>query len=175
VDLPTDSEADLISAAARGDARAFGLLFSPLIEPGLRLAFTMLRDPHAAEDAVQEATLLAWRKVGQVRAARVGPWFYAIVANQCRASRRSRWWHVLKTDTPFVEAVPELDAVEAGVDLARGLRSLRPIERAALYLYYYLDLPLDEVAQVLGLSVSAARSRISRAAKRLRADLVEEL
>jgi DNA-directed RNA polymerase specialized sigma24 family protein len=43
--------------------RTFADLLSPLIEPGLRLAVGMLHDPSAAEDAVQEASFTAWRKV----------------------------------------------------------------------------------------------------------------
>ena len=59
-------------------------------------------------------------------------------------------------------------------DLHRALMRLSPDERLPLVLHFYLDLPLDEVATTLRVSQSAAKSRIYRAAKRLRADLTIE-
>jgi len=51
---------------------------------------------------------------------------------------------------------------------------LSPDERLPLVLHFYLDLPLDELARTIGVSPAAAKSRIYRAAKRLRADLTQE-
>jgi DNA-directed RNA polymerase specialized sigma24 family protein len=56
-------------------------------------------------------------------------------------------------------------------DLRRALAGLGDEERLAVYVFFYLDLPLEEAAAVLGLSVPAARSRIYRAARRLRPSL----
>ena len=61
------SQADLISAAAGGDEGAFDALVGPLIEPGFKLAAVMLRDTEEARDVVQEACLIAWRKLAHVR------------------------------------------------------------------------------------------------------------
>src|SRR5438874_9213228 len=70
----------------------FADLLKPLIEPGFRLALAMLHDPQAAEDAVQEASFTAWRKLGHMQdRGRLRPWFLGVVANKCRNSRRSRW------------------------------------------------------------------------------------
>ncbi len=138
-----------------------------------RLATVMLRDRTAAEDAVQEAALKAWRKHGQLRGGAEGfrPWFLSIVANECRMARRSRWWQVIRVaEAPAPRVSPE-DTAVSGSDLRDALFRLEPADRAALFCFFYLDLPMDEVARVLRVSPSAARSRVYRAARRLRPEL----
>ena len=68
----------LLNSAHRGSERAFSDLLRPLVELGYRLACGMLHDAQAAEDAVQEASLTAWRKLGESRTrASYGPGFSA--------------------------------------------------------------------------------------------------
>src|SRR5437588_358949 len=100
------AEQDLRQAAA-GDTSAFELLLAPLLDPAYRLATVMLGDRGAAEDAVQEASVKAWRKLGGFRGAapELQAWFFSIVANECRMTRRRRWWSVFKfADLPRSEA-----------------------------------------------------------------------
>jgi RNA polymerase sigma factor (sigma-70 family) len=86
-------------------------------------------------------------------------------------TRRRRWWSVLKlAEVPSPAPGMERDTS----NLHQALLNLRPDERLPLVLHFYLDLPLDEVARTLGVSPSAAKSRIYRAAKRLRSDLTVE-
>jgi RNA polymerase sigma-70 factor (ECF subfamily) len=163
----------VLLSAVQGDADSFSRLIEPLLDPAYRLAAVMLADRSAAEDAVQEASIKAWRKLKQLRgdATSLRPWFLSIVANECRMARRSRWWSVLK----FADVrEPEDRPRESYTDLRQALLRLSPDERLPLVLHFYLDLPLDEVARTLGVSASAAKSRIYRAAKRLRGDLTME-
>ena len=164
----------LMLSAAAGDADSFAALLEPLLDPAYRLAAVMLADRSSAEDAVQEASIKAWRKLRQLRGElkSLRPWFLSIVANECRMARRQRWWSVLK-----LAEIPPLDSTSegsGGADLRRALLRLSPEERLPLVLHFYLDLPLDEVARALHVSPSAAKSRIYRAAKRLRSDLTLE-
>lgn len=77
----------------RCNAPPFELVLGDLIPHGHRLACGMLHDPAAAEDAVQEAALKAWRKQSRLQAGVDPlPWFLAIVANECRSMRRRRRW-----------------------------------------------------------------------------------
>jgi RNA polymerase sigma-70 factor (ECF subfamily) len=163
----------VFARAVEGDADSFSRLIEPLLAPAYRMAAVMLADRTAAEDAVQEASIKAWRKLKQLRgdATSLRPWFLSIVANECRMARRARWWAVLK----FAEVRnPDESQRESYTDLHRALLRLSPDERLPLVLHFYLDLPLDEVARTLGVSASAAKSRIYRAAKRLRSDLTME-
>ena len=162
----------LIQSASAGDADSFAALIEPLLNPAYRLAAVMLDDRSAAEDAVQEASIKAWRKLRQLRgdSKSLRPWFLSIVANECRMARRQRWWSVLKVaDVPSSDSGPETSS-----DLRGALLKLSPQERLPLVLHFYLDLPLDEVARALHVSPAAAKSRIYRAAKRLRSDLTLE-
>ena len=162
-----------LAQAAAGDPESFTRLIEPLLDQAYRLAAVMLGDRHAAEDAVQEAAIKAWRKVRQLRGVEsLRPWFLSIVANECRMARRTRWWGVIKVAEVAPERGPE--TLEVTTDLHRALRRLPPDERLPLVLHFYLDLPLEEVARTLGVSPAAAKSRVYRAAKRLRADLTIE-
>src|SRR5438067_3589669 len=77
------------SASQQVSESTFADLLKPLIEPGFRLALAMLHDAQAAEDAVQEASFTAWRKLGRMRdQGRLRPWFLGVVANKCRNARR---------------------------------------------------------------------------------------
>jgi RNA polymerase sigma-70 factor (ECF subfamily) len=138
----------------------------------------MLNDRAAGEDAVQEAALKAWRKLGQFRpGSDLRPWFLTIVANECRSSRRSRWWQVIRS-TALIDARHQgLDEGELAdrIDLAAALERLPKRHLLALTLYYHLDLPIEEVARVLGCSRGAARVRIHRALRALSPNLVVEV
>ncbi|MGA7911138.1 MAG: sigma-70 family RNA polymerase sigma factor [Candidatus Dormiibacterota bacterium] len=161
-------------SAAAGDADSFAVLIEPLLDPAYRLAAVMLADRSSAEDAVQEASIKAWRKLRQLRGDlnSLRPWFLSIVANECRMARRQRWWSVFKlADIPSSASSPEQSATS---DLHGALLKLSPDERLPLVLHFYLDLPMDEVARALHVSPAAAKSRIYRAAKRLRSDLTVE-
>jgi RNA polymerase sigma-70 factor (ECF subfamily) len=131
----------------------------------------MLHDPQAAEDAVQEASLLAWRKLGQLReGTEMRPWFLGIVANQCRNARRSRWWSVLKRDN-LESRVPPGPDESGSMDLRRALRRLDPRKRAVVILYFYLDLSLEEIGKVIGATPGATKARLYRAVRELRLGL----
>jgi len=154
------------------DRSRFDRLIAPLIEPAYRLAFAMLRQREAAEDTVQEATLKAWRRIGQFRDERGGirAWYFTIVANECRSLRRARWWSVLR----FGELRPSRrgeDAALSAAELRQSMLRLPESDRMLLYLFYWLDLPLEEVAAVARISTAAARSRLYRAVGRLRLQL----
>ena len=171
-----EQQPPVMASAAAGDAASFSLLIEPLLDPAFRLAAVMLGDRAAAEDAVQEASIKAWRKLRQLRGDErsLRPWFLSIVANECRMARRQRWWSVIKlADTPPSES-PTDQYSGAATDVRRALLRLKPDDRLPLVLHFYLDLPLDEIARMLGVSEAAAKSRVYRAAQRLRPELSME-
>jgi len=162
--------------ALAGDAAAFDALLAPLLDPAYRLAVVLLGDRTEAEDAVQDAALKAWSKLDQLRGdrTRLRSWFLAIVANECRMARRRPWWSVLRMrDVGGEHSSPEDRAVR-DMDLQRGIDRLPADDKLALFSYFYLDLPLDEAARVMGVPLGTAKSRIYRAARRLRPDVALE-
>jgi RNA polymerase sigma-70 factor, ECF subfamily len=161
------NESDLVQAAQTGDRVAFAELLRPDYASAYRLAYAILQDAGEAEDAVQDAAFAAWRRIGSLRdSGKVRAWFLAIVANQCRSVKRSRWWSVTKNDPPELEA-PVTD-LAASIDLRRALRRIGHDERLVLVLRYYLDMPFEDIATTLGISPKAARTRVERAVHRLK-------
>lgn len=170
----TQTDAGLLGRALGGSEAAFDELLAPLLEPTYKLAMVMLRDQEEARDAVQESSFTAWRKLGQLRDEdQFRPWFLTVVANRCRSVLRSRWWQTLRL--PLTESPRVLDhgALAADLDLRRALAGLSAADRAALFLLFYLDLPLSEVGRVLNVSAQAAKSRVHRAVLRLRMAMQE--
>jgi RNA polymerase sigma-70 factor (ECF subfamily) len=155
----------------RGDGSemvSFEARLEPLLRHGYRLACGMLHDPQAAEDAVQEAALKAWRKQQRLHeGAELRPWFLGIVANECRTLRRSRWLSVVKSISIEQGFDRAPDTVTA-VDVRSALRRMDHGKRLVVVLRWYLDLPIREIALATGLSEHAVESRLRRAVHELR-------
>ncbi len=172
--VTADRGRSLHEDALAGDEAAFENLIGPLVEPAIRLAYSMLGDRMEAEDATQEAITRAWRKLGQLRLGMpMRPWFLAIVVNQCRNVRRTRWFRFVRMKE-IVEPDRHGEPAVENIDLARAISRLPDRDRQALFLHFYLDLPIEEVAVALGISPAAAKGRIYRACHRLRPSLLEE-
>jgi RNA polymerase sigma-70 factor, ECF subfamily len=168
-------DADLIGRAQHGDEEAFASL---AVAAGDRLhavAFRILRDTDLAEDATQQALLTIWRDLPQLRdPARFDAWSYRLLVRACYAEgTRARRWapnvRLLPADEP--EVAEGLSSVVDRDQLDRGFRRLSIDHRAVVVLHHYLDLPLDEVADVLGVPAGTVRSRLHHAMRGLRAAL----
>lgn len=164
------AEQQLVTLAKGGDTQAFEAILAPLIDPAHRYACALLHDPDLAQDAVQEASMRAWRKLSRLRpGSPLRPWFLGIVANQCRDQMRGRWWQVIRMPHPRVLSsdLPEDVASRRG-ELREALLRLHDGERRVVVLRLYLDLPWAEVAAAAGVAEASARSRYYRAMDRLR-------
>jgi RNA polymerase sigma-70 factor (ECF subfamily) len=154
------------------DRADFDALIGPHLDAGYRTALAILRDPDAAHDAVQESAFKAWRKLNQLHEGKPArPWFLAIVANQCRSERRRHWWSVIRMADVKSDANRPAEGSAENVDIDRELAKLPREDRLALFLYFYLDLPMEEVGAVLGVSAGGAKTRVYRAARKLRPGL----
>jgi RNA polymerase sigma-70 factor (ECF subfamily) len=156
----------------RGGRADFDTLIGPHLDAGYRTALAILRNPDEAHDAVQESAFKAWRKLNQLHEGKPArPWFLAIVANQCRSERRRRWWSVIRMADVEVETTRQETGSAETMDIDRELAKLPPDDRLVLFLYFYLDLQMEEVGAVLGLSAGGAKTRVYRAARKLRPGL----
>lgn len=167
----TSVAAELVVQARAGDEEAFARLLGHALTHAYGLAFAMLGSRTAAEDAVQDASLKAWRKLHQLRdGTPLRPWFLGIVANECRNLRRGGWgrWRQLLPLGSGVETPVERGDPDGDLDVRRAMASLKLDDRLVLVLRYYLDLSVDDVARTLGVSDEAVKSRSYRAVIRLR-------
>ena len=168
-------DTDLVVRAQHGDEQAFASL---AVAAGDRLhavAHRILRDIDLAEDATQQALLTIWRDLPQLRdPARFDAWSYRLLVRACYAEgRRTRQWspnlHLLPADEPS-----RADGMSSVVDrdqLERGFRRLSIDHRAVVVLHHYLDMPLEAVAETLGVPLGTVRSRLLHAMRGLRAAL----
>ena len=167
-------DAELIGRAQHGDEEAFASLAVAVGDRLHAVSHRILRDIDLAEDATQQALLTIWRDLPQLRdPARFDAWSYRLLVRACYAeARRVRQWapnlHILPADAPVQE---ESSSVVDRDQLERGFRRLSIDHRAVVVLHHYLDLPLGEVAEVLGVPAGTVRSRLHHAMRGLRAAL----
>jgi RNA polymerase sigma-70 factor, ECF subfamily len=120
-----------------------------------------------ADDVVQEALLRAWRRRRTYDPARgrALPWLLAIVADQGR--RRRLRWHMHLTPLPEA-AADSFDAHGRDLDLERALGRLTRRQRTAVDLYYFVDLDVATVAEVMGCAPGTVKATLYQARTRLR-------
>ncbi len=166
---------DLVVRAQRGDKGAYADLAAGIADRYLAVARRILRDLDLAEDATQQALLTIWRDLPQLRdPARFEAWSYRLLVRACYAEgRKQRRWapnlRLLPADEPM--AADGIDSVVDRDQLESGFRRLSLEHRAVVVLRHYLDLPLERVAEVLGIPVGTVNSRLHYAMRGLRAAL----
>ena len=164
----------LVERAMGGDQDAFASLAADSVDACYRLAYRILRDPHRAQDASQQALLGAWRDLPTLRdPERFDAWLHRLVVNACYAeSRGTQRWNSAHRVLTIVDAFP--DPASSVVDreaLEIAFGGLSPEHRAVVVLHHHLGYPLTEIAETLGIPVGTARSRLHYAVRQLRAVL----
>ena len=165
--------ASTIALAGAGDEAAFASLVAVYHADMARVAFVARGDRELAEDAVQSAWLVAWRKLRSLRdPERVRPWLLAVTANETRQLVRRRRGPVVEIDVEVPgDARGDPSTGIERLDLRRALAHLSPDDRALLAMRYVIDLGSDELGAAVGTSPSTARTRLSRIVDRLRKEL----
>ena len=165
---------ELVDRARRGDHDAFAALVDASVDRLYAAATLILRDADRARDAVQEASIAAWRDIRGLRDPdRFDAWLHRLLVRACyRQLRDARRRQIveLRILQDWQPALPGHELAIANRDrLERGFARLAPDHRAILVLYHYLDLPLDAVAEALRIPLGTAKSRLTRATAAMRA------
>lgn len=137
-----------------------------------RIALHAFGSPQDAEDAVQEVFLRLYTEEKPFE----GPdhlrrWLIRVTVNVCRDALRSPW----RKRRVFLEKLPEtpvFDRPEQG-ELYREVMGLPEKYRTVLYLFYYEELTVKEIGEILGLRTSAVTTRLHRARAKLKEQLTE--
>ena len=150
------------------DRERFVAQVTELQETLYRTARSILRNEQDAQDAVQEAVTQAFARLHTLRdPAKFKPWLLRILVNTCYdACRRRR-------STVYLEAVEETLAApqsdcEERMSLWSAVMRLPEEQRAVVTLFYYEDLPIRAISEVLGVTQGTVKTRLSRARGRLR-------
>jgi RNA polymerase sigma-70 factor (ECF subfamily) len=172
-------QVELVERARSGDHEAFSALARTSVPRLLGAARLILRDDDRAQDAVQEALVLAWKHIRAIRDPEAwDAWLYRLTVRACyRLAKRAR-----RRDVTELHVEPEVEP--AGHDftvplverdrLGRELGRLPVDQRAVMVLHFYLDLPLTDAAAILDIPVGTAKSRLHRGLEALRRALGEE-
>jgi RNA polymerase sigma-70 factor (ECF subfamily) len=164
---------ELVIAAQRGDQVAFMDLLHARVDRLFAIARRILRDVDRAEDALQDALVIAWRDLPDLRDPdRFDFWIQRVLTNMCieHARRDRRRYARLQVLTLDGHAAPdELKGIVDRDVVDRAFRRLTPDERTVLVLRYYLGYEPSVIADVLGVPGGTVRSRLHHAHRAMRA------
>jgi RNA polymerase sigma-70 factor (ECF subfamily) len=163
----------LVEAARGGDRVAFEEIAAQQLDRCYATAVWILRDESAAQDAVQEAMIRAWRDLPRLRdSTRFDAWLRRLLVRACydearRAGRHRRTQLAVSRSDDRVQA-DAADAIAQRDEIERVLALLSPAHRAAVVLRHALDLSVPEVADAMGVPLGTAKSRLHHAERALR-------
>lgn len=172
-------DTELVVLARRGSAEAAGALFDRYWTLAWRAAYAITADRALADDAAQEAFVKAFAALDRFDETQpFPPWLRRITINAAVDSlRRNRRLEVVHDEESTFHAWSLSEAAEDDLRrwaVADAVSALGAAKRVVLVLHYWLDLPLDEIAGVLGLPIGTVASRLARAKDDLRAVLEDE-
>jgi RNA polymerase sigma-70 factor (ECF subfamily) len=164
---------------------AFDTLVLPHLDAAYNLARWLLRSEAAAEDAVQDAALRAFRYIDSLRGADARPWFLGIVRNTCFTvlERARKGPEEVEFDEADVESAWEeagCNAPDPSVHLQRqrtrvrvdaAIRALSPLLREVVVLREFEDLDYADIAKIAAVPIGTVMSRLARARDKLRSAL----
>lgn len=172
-----DSLAGAVALAAAGDEAAFARVIQAHHDDMTRVCFVICGDPDIADEAVQAAWPIVWRKLHSLRdPGRLRPWLVSIAANEARqlVRRRQRRTVVeLSVGDPATSGVDPAGHI-GDIDLTNALNKLGPDDRALLALRYVAGFDSTELARATGRSASGTRARLARLLDRLRTELSDD-
>ncbi|MBX3110853.1 MAG: RNA polymerase sigma factor [Fimbriimonadaceae bacterium] len=169
--LPYDEDLRLVERATAGDMDAFQTLYERYHDKVFAIARGILLDHEEAADAVQEIFTLVYRHLARFdRRSKFSTWLFRIAVNrsiqQARRGRSRRHQVPLTEAYDKAEDAPEIEAEDPAI--AAAMARLHPSDRALLTLFYWDELSLHEIADSLGCSANAAKTRLFRARERFR-------
>lgn len=172
-----------IEAARNGDKRAFSQLVDAYQRPIFNLTYRVLGNAEEAQDAAQEAFLRAWSRIGQYDPNhKFSTWLFSIANHYCiDRLRRRKTTQVSIDDNPVLQNLevetprPDQQAMarEQSSEIQHLINQLEPEYRTPLVLLYWEEQSYEEIAESMGLTVSAVKSRLFRARQKV-ADLIQK-
>ncbi len=172
-----DPDTDLVARAGQGDRSAAQALMARHLPKMLTVARRMLGNQVEAEDAVQDAFLKLWTHAARWEPGRAlfETWLYRVVLNKCydrlRRKPTAKLDEAVEVADPALAADQLLQGSEVAKEIEAALAELPERQRAAIVLCHYQECGNIEAAEILGISVEALESLLSRGRRTLRTKL----
>ena len=180
-----NSDQALIEAIRRGDRDAAACLYHRHIDRVHRICWRIVLDPSQAQDCVQEVWLKVFGSLGRFRCQRsFAAWLNSVAANTAidHYRRSKRRGSRIEIDDPQVESLAADEPADEPLDdllirqrIQEALEQISVSQRTAFVLRYYEDMPVPEIARILGCREGTVRTHIRRCLLALRAKLMAKL
>ena len=168
------STEELVKATRTGGASAFANLVRRYERAAIITAHSVLKDFHLAQDAAQEAFVIAYQRLGQLRdAASFGPWLLRIVRRRALRLQRGRKGERIASECVDRPAAETRDWMEPYEEVVQRIARLPEHERIVVVMRYIDGCSVQEIADLCGRPVGTVTKQLSRAIQRLRHWLVE--
>lgn len=165
------TEQVLVKKLKRKDEAAYEEIVNTYANKLFKVCYLMLKDEKEAEDVVQETFIKVFKNIASFRGeSSIYTWIYRIALNISRDVIRKRQ-EVLSFEDEWIGEEDVEEKVEESIDrevLRRSLKSLNPIYRECLILFYFEDLSIREISQILDESEGTIKSKLSRGRKLLK-------
>ncbi len=182
----TEQQTQLVIEAQKGDIKSFEELFAIYHEKVYALARMITKNANDAEDVLQEAFITAWGKLNTLKApSAFSVWIQIIAKNVCKARLRKKNMAILLDAEQDIEnfdaeeseeSLPAVYAERADLQerLGRIIDGLSDVQRQAIALYYFNELSVDEISDVMECSVNTVKTRLFLARKAIRSEIEEQ-
>lgn len=182
----TEQQIQHVIAAKNGDKKSFEQLYTTYYSKVYGFARMILKNEHDAEDVLQETFITAWRKLDTLETpATFFVWIQIIAKNLCNMQlRRKNLAILLDADQDIEnfeleeaeEMLPAVYAERADLKerLGRIIDSLSDVQRQTVTLYYFNELSVDEISQIMECSPGTVKSRLFLARKAIKTEVEEQ-
>lgn len=162
---------DIILRCQNGDSDSFEKLYKQIYRKAYGTAFNILGIKTASEDIVQEAFIICYRSLHRLKNPEAfNTWFYRIVVRLSWRLAKDPLRHTWGED--FESQVSDnTDQICSRLDICERIRTLKITLRTVLILYYFNEMSVKEISQVLGCLEGTVKSRLFKARKILQSEL----
>ena len=182
----TEQQTKLAAKAIKGDEKSFSELYQLYYQKIYALAFHTLKNTADAEDVLQVTFIKAWRNIsGLSNPAAFNTWIQKITINECATLLRKRKPDYsidsgddsapafeLESDLMLPEVYAEQEDLSAR--LRRIIFTLSEVQRQTIFFFYYDNLKIPEIAEIMDCSENTVKSRLFLARKAIKTDIEEQ-
>lgn len=180
-----ETDSFYISKVLEGDVMAYSFLVDKYKDMAFTIALRIVGNREDAEEIAQDAFLKAYQSLNKFKGtAKFSTWLYKIVFNGAISKTRKKkvvnvdlGHEIIQnyTDDELFESLKNIDLNEQQVIVKKTIDKLDPVESALINLYYFENLPTEEIATILNLSISNVKVKLHRTRAKMNIEIMNLL